>query len=220
MPYIPDFGPVLRAWDALLLSLRFTFLLAVLALSFGCIIGLFIALLRLSRFRLLSVAASVYINFFRGIPQMVYLIWLYFGIAMVTGIDFEPLLAAAVCLATQYGAYLAEIFRSGIEAIGRGQTEAAVSMGLTTTDTYRYVVLPQAIRIIIPPMGNMWVGAIKDSALVSYLGVMELMRTTMLQVNMSWRPFEFYTTTALIYVFIVWLSNKGVKRLEKRLQYA
>ena len=220
MPYILDFGPVLRVWDALLLSLRFTFLLAVLALSFGCIFGLFIALLRLSRFRILRVAASLYINFFRGIPQMVYLIWLYFGIAMVTGIDFEPVLAAAICLATQYGAYLAEVFRSGIEAIGRGQTEAAVSMGLTATDTYRYVVLPQAIRIVIPPMGNMWVGAIKDSALVSYLGVMELMRTTMLQVNNTWRPFEFYTTTALIYVFIVWLSNKGVKRLEKRLQYA
>ncbi len=220
MPYVPDFGPVLRVWDALLLSLRFTFLLAFLAIGFGCVIGLLIALLRLSKVRVLRVAASLYINFFRGIPQMVYLVWLYFGIAMVTGIDFEPVLAAAICLSTQYAAYLAEIFRSGIEAIGKGQTEAALSMGLTPAQTHRYIVLPQALRIVIPPMGNMWVGAIKDSALVSYLGVMELTRTAMLQSNISWRPFEFYTTTALIYVLIVWASAKLIRRLEGRLQYA
>jgi polar amino acid transport system permease protein len=220
MPYVPDFGPVIRVWDALLLSLRFTFLLAILAIGLGSFIGLFIALARLSKFRVLRAAAGLYINFFRGIPQMVYLVWLYFGIAMVTGIDFEPVLAAGICLATQYAAYLAEIFRSGIEAIGKGQTEAAISMGLTPARTYRYVVLPQALRIVIPPMGNMWVGAIKDSALVSYLGVMELTRTAMLQSNITWRPFEFYTTTALIYVLIVWLSSKAVRGMERRLQYA
>ncbi len=220
MPYVPDFGPVLRVWDALLLSLRFTFLLALLAIGIGSLIGLLIALLRLSKFRVLRIAAGLYINFFRGIPQMVYLVWLYFGIAMVTGIDFEPVLAAGICLATQYAAYLAEIFRSGIEAIGKGQTEAAISMGLSPMRTYRYVVLPQALRIVIPPMGNMWVGAIKDSALVSYLGVMELTRTAMLQTNITWRPFEFYTTTAVIYVLIVWISSKAVRGLERRLQYA
>ncbi|MGQ9598520.1 MAG: amino acid ABC transporter permease [Anaerolineae bacterium] len=219
MPYIPDFGPVLRVWNVLLASLRFTFLLAVLALSFGCLIGLFIALLRISKYRFLSLPAALYINFFRGIPQMVYLIWLYFGIAMATGIDFEPTLAAAVCLSTQYGGYLAEIFRSGIQAIGRGQTEAAMTIGLTTAQTYRYVILPQAIRIIIPPLGNMWVGAIKDSSLVSLLGVMELMRTAQVQTTMTWRPFEFYTTVALIYVCIVWLSSKGTAWLERRLRY-
>jgi His/Glu/Gln/Arg/opine family amino acid ABC transporter permease subunit len=220
MPYVPDFGPVLRMWDVLLLSLRYTFLLAVLALFFGMVIGLFIALLRISKIPGLSALAGVYINFFRGIPQMVYLVWLYFGIAMVTGVDFAPVVAAAICLATQYGGYLAEIFRSGIEAIGPGQSEAAISMGLTASQSYRYIVLPQAVRIIIPPIGNMWVGAIKDSSLVSYLGVMELMRTAMLQANISWRPFEFYTATALIYVFIVWLSSKGVASLERRMQYA
>jgi len=220
MPYVPDFRPVLRLWDVLLLSLRYTFLLAAIALGVGSIIGLFIALFRLSRHRALSVLAGLYINFFRGIPQMVYLVWLYFGIAMATGLDFAPVLAAGICLATQYGGYLAEIFRSGIQAIDRGQTEAALSVGLTTAQTYRHIVLPQALRIIIPPMGNMWVGAIKDSSLVSYLGVMELMRTAMLQANISWRPFEFYTAVAVIYVFIVWLSSKGVALLERRMQYA
>jgi len=219
MPYIPNFSPVLRLWDVLLLSLRYTLLLAVLALFFGCLIGLFVALLRISKIPVLSVLAGFYINFFRGIPQMVYLVWLYFGIAMATGIDFEPVVAAAMCLSTQYGGYLAEIFRSGIEAIGKGQREAAVAMGLTTAQNYRYIILPQAIRIVLPPIGNMWVGAIKDSSLVSYLGVMELMRTAMLQANITWRPFEFYTTTALIYVFLVWLSSRGVSALESRLKY-
>jgi His/Glu/Gln/Arg/opine family amino acid ABC transporter permease subunit len=220
MTYIPDFSAVLRVWDALLFSLRYTFALALMTIGFGCIIGILVALLRISKHRLLSILAGLYINFFRGIPQMVYLIWLYFGIAMVTGADFQPLVAGAICLSTQYGGYLAEIFRSGIEAIGHGQTEAALAVGLSPTQAFRYVILPQALRIVIPPMGNMWVGAIKDSALVSYLGVMELMRTTMLQANNSWRPFEFYTTTAVIYVLIVWLSSKGVVKLEKRLKYS
>jgi His/Glu/Gln/Arg/opine family amino acid ABC transporter permease subunit len=220
MPYVPDFSPVLRAWSALLFALRYTLLIAVLTLSFGCIIGLFVALMRLSKYRVLNVPAAIYINFFRGIPQMVYLVWLYFGIAMVTGIDFEPIVAASVCLSTQYGGYLAEIFRSGIQAIGKGQTEAAEAVGLTVPQVFRYIVLPQAIRIIIPPVGNMWVGAIKDSSLVAILGVMELMRTAQVQTTMTWRPFEFYTTVALIYVFLVWLSSKGVAKLEQRMRHA
>ncbi|MBC8445771.1 MAG: amino acid ABC transporter permease [Chloroflexi bacterium] len=206
--------------DSLLLSLRYTLLLAALALGFGSVIGMLVALLRLSKIRAISVAAGLYINIFRGIPQMVYLVWLYFGISMVTRVSLEPIVAAGLCLATQYGGYLAEIFRCGIEAIDRGQSEAAKAMGLDTGQTYRYIILPQAIRIIIPPMGNMWVGAIKDSALVSYLGVMELTRTAMLQANISWRPFEFYTATALIYVVLVWLSSRGVALLEKRMAYA
>ncbi len=220
MPYVPDFTAVWRVADSLLLSLRYTLLLAALALGFGSVIGMLVALLRLSKIRAISVAAGLYINIFRGIPQMVYLVWLYFGISMVTRVSLEPIVAAGLCLATQYGGYLAEIFRCGIEAIDRGQSEAAKAMGLDTGQTYRYIILPQAIRIIIPPMGNMWVGAIKDSALVSYLGVMELTRTAMLQANISWRPFEFYTATALIYVVLVWLSSRGVALLEKRMAYA
>ena len=218
--YIPNFGPVLRTLDALLLALRFTFLIAVLTIVFGCIVGLFVAVLRMSKYRVLNVPAAIYINFFRGIPQMVYLVWLYFGISMATGWNFEPIVAASLCLSTQYGGYLAEIFRSGIQAIGTGQSEAAHAMGLTSTQTFRYVVLPQAIRIIIPPVGNMWVGAIKDSALVSYLGVMELMRTAQLKIANTKLPFEFYTTVALIYVLLVWLSSKGIARLERRLRQA
>jgi His/Glu/Gln/Arg/opine family amino acid ABC transporter permease subunit len=218
MPYVPDFGPVLRLWQPLLLALRFTLLLAVLTLFFGSIIGLIVALARLSKFRVLQTPAALYVNFFRGIPQIVYLLWLYFGIAMVTGIDFEPLIAASIALATQYGAYLAEIFRSGIQAIHRGQTEAAMAVGFTPWQTYRHIIIPQAVRIVIPPVGNMWVGAIKDSSLVSLLGVMELMRTAQLQATNTWRPFEFYTVTALIYVLLVWLSARGINVLERRMR--
>lgn len=220
MPYVPDFGPVLRMWAALLLSLRYTLLLAVLTIVFGCIIGLFIALLRLSKVRVLRFLAALYINFFRGIPQIVYLVWLYFGLAMAFKTRFQPIPAAVICLSSQYAGYLAEIFRSGIEAIGRGQTEAAVAMGLTTGQTLRYIVFPQALRIVIPPIGNMWVGAIKDSSLVSLLGVMELMRTAQMQATNTWRPFEFYTATAIIYVSLVWLSSKGVALVERRMQHA
>jgi len=219
MSYVPDFSSVLAKLGIMLLSVRYTLLLAVIALAGGSIIGLAIALLRLSGPRVLRIFAGLYINFFRGIPQLVYLVWLYFGITLLTGIDLSPIVAASVALATQYGGYLAEIYRAGIQAIGRGQTEAAMSVGFTKAQTYRFIVLPQAIRIVIPPLGNMWVGALKDSSLVSTLGVMELMRTTMLHANLAWRPFEFYTTAALIYVILVWLSAKGVSRLERSFRY-
>mgnify|MGYP001060767370 CR=1 FL=1 len=107
------------------------------------------------------------------------------------------------------------------QRLSQGRTSSSSRIrGLTKKGGTKDKILPQAIRIVIPPVGNMWVGAIKDSALVSYLGVMELTRTAMLQSNITWRPFEFYTTTALIYVFIVWLSAKAVRGLEGRLQYA
>lgn len=217
--YRPDFTPVLRELNVLLYALRLTLFVAAGTMVLGLIVGLIVALARISKIRALSIAAGFYIDFFRGIPQMVYLVFIYFGIALATGIDFEPMAAAILCLSTQYGGYLAEIYRSGIEAVGRGQREAAVSMGLTTAQSYRHIILPQAVRVIIPPMGNMWVGALKDSALVSYIGVMELMRVTQYSANKYWRPFEFYTAAALIYVFLVWLSSRGVNRLERSLKY-
>jgi ABC-type amino acid transport system permease subunit len=168
----------------------------------------------------LSWLAGAYIQFFRGIPQYVFLIWLYYGVAMLTGINFAPIQAGIIALTLQYGGYLAEIFRAGIEAIGKGQTESALSVGLSRAQTYRYIILPQAFRIILPPTANMFIGMLKDSSLVSIIGVMELMRTTTVKSNLYFRPFEFFTTAALIYIALTFVFSTLVNRLEWRLKYS
>ncbi|MGD8738490.1 MAG: amino acid ABC transporter permease [Anaerolineae bacterium] len=143
---------------------------------------------------------------------------MYYGVAMLVGVNFQPFTAGAIALTTQYGAYMAEIYRSGIQAIERGQREAAVSMGLTTTQTYRHIILPQALRIVLPSLGNMWIAMIKDSSLLSIIGVMEIMRTAYLNSNDYFRPFEFYTLAALLYIALTFLFFYSNQALERKLK--
>lgn len=218
MPYTPDLSVVFDNMDAIIVGVGMTIAISVIAMSLALVVGLIVALLRLSKIAPLSAAAGAYIQFFRGIPQYVFLIWLYYGIAMLTGINFAPLQAGIIALTFQYGGYLAEIYRAGIQAISKGQTESALSVGMTRSQAYRYVILPQAFRIIIPPTANMYIGMLKDSSLVSVIGVTELMRTTFIKSNLYFRPFEFFTTAALIYVFLTLIFSQVVNRLELRLR--
>lgn len=219
MPYQPDLKVVLDNMDAIIAGVGLTLGISFVAMLLALVVGLAIALMRISKIGILSQVAGAYIQFFRGIPQYVFLIWLYYGLSMLTGINFRPLEAGILALTLQYGGYLAEIYRSGIQAIGTGQTEAAMSVGLTTRQTYQFVILPQAFRIIIPPTANMYIGMLKDSSLVSVIGVNELMRTTFLKSNLYFRPFEFFTTAALIYVVLTVVFSKVTDRLELRMQF-
>ncbi len=219
MPYHPDLRVVLNNADAIIAGVQMTLFISVIAMSLALIVGLIVALLRISKVSALSGPAGAYIQFFRGIPQYVFLIWLYYGIAMLTGVNFQPIQAGVIALTLQYGGYLAEIYRAGIQAIGKGQTEAAMSVGLSKRQTYQFVILPQAFRIIIPPTANMFIGMLKDSSLVSVIGVNELMRMTFIKSNLYFRPFEFFTTAALIYVIMTAIFSKFTDRLELRLQF-
>jgi ABC-type amino acid transport system permease subunit len=134
------------------------------------------------------------------------------------GIKFAPFVAGVVSLSMQYAASIAEIYRAGIEAIGRGQTESAASVGLTKVQCYRYIVLPQAIRIVLPPLGNSWISMMKDSSLVSVIGVMEIMLTANLKANDYFRPFEFFTFAAVLYIALTFLFSFGNQMLERKLR--
>ena len=215
MGYQFDLKVITDNLDEFFYAILMALAVAGVSMLVSLVLGLIVALIRISNRRIPSTLARAYINFFPGAPLYVLIFWVYYGIAMLIGVNFQPFTAGVIALSTQYGAFMAEIYRSGIEAIGRGQREAAVAMGLTAVQSYRYVILPQAIRVVLPSLGNMWIAMIKDSSLLSVIGVMEIMRTAYFNSNDYFRPFEFYTLAAVIYIaltFVFFYSNQVIER--------
>jgi His/Glu/Gln/Arg/opine family amino acid ABC transporter permease subunit len=212
-----EWGYVIDRWPLLVRGLMMTIYISVMGMLLALVLGLVVALMRMSKIAPIRWLAQLYINVFRAIPLFVFIIWMYYGLPIVLGINFNPIVAGVLCLGLQYAGWLAEIYRSGIGAIGLGQREAALSLGLTRTQTFRDVIFPQALRIMLPPIGNNFVGMLKDSSLVGIIGVFELVRQGQLAVSQTFRPFEFYTTIAIIYIVLTLLLSEGVNRLERRL---
>jgi His/Glu/Gln/Arg/opine family amino acid ABC transporter permease subunit len=216
MGYEFHFEVVLQQWRWIARGLGMTLYISTLSMTLALVLGLVIALCGLSAFRPLRALAHVYVQVFRGIPLLVFVIWMYYGVSMAVGVNFRPVTAGILCFALQYGSWLSEIYRSGIQAVGRGQREAAASLGLTETQALFSVVLPQAIRIVLPSIANMFVGLIKDSSLVSVIGVFDLMRQAQLAASLTFRPFEFYTVTAAAYITLTFIVARGLVVLERR----
>jgi His/Glu/Gln/Arg/opine family amino acid ABC transporter permease subunit len=190
---------------------------ATAAIILAMIIGLFIALMRLSNSRFLRGFAFIYTQLFRGVPLYVLVIWVYFGLAIVANINLPKIPAGIITLALLNSGYLSETFRSGILAVNIGQSEAAAAIGLTKRQIKRYIVLPQAFRIVLAPSGNQFVDAIKDTAILSIIGVPELMRMAQQQADLFYRPFEFYTTAGILYFIAVMGVTKLFSFMEKRM---
>ena len=207
---------VFDRWELLAKGLGMTLWVSLLGMIVALVLGLLIALMRMSKFKPFNLFAQLYINIFRAIPLFVFIIWMYYGLPIVLGIDFDPITAGVLCLALQYAGWLAEIYRAGISAINKGQREAALSLGLSRFQTFVDVIFPQAFRIMLPPMGNNFVGMLKDSSLVGIIGVFELVRQAQLAVSQTFRPFEFYTAIAIIYILLTQLLSQGVSLLERR----
>ena len=217
MAYIFHFEVFNTYWTWIAEGLWITIYISVISMFFALIIGLIISILRLSKIKVLVMFSKTYIEIFRGIPLFVFIIWLYYGLAMVSGINFEPITAGVICLSMQHGGYLAEIYRAGIQAVPKGQWEASFSLGFSIVNTFARIIFPQAVKIIIPPTANMFIGLFKDSALVSIIGVNELMRQSQIAVSLTFRPFEFYTVTALIYIVLTLFLSQAAKFLEHKM---
>lgn len=213
-----DFSVIAQYGDWIKTGLLITLWVSFLSLALALILGLVVALLRMSPFAPVRWLASLYIQVFRGIPLFVFIIWTYYGLANLVNINFSPLQAGVLCLSLQYAGYLAEVYRGGIQAIDKGQREAAASLGLSNLAAFRHVIFPQALRIIVPPIGNMAVGMVKDSSLVSTIGVLDLMRQTQVAVSETFRPFEFYTVAAAIYIGLTLGLAYLVTLLERHFQ--
>jgi glutamine transport system permease protein len=201
----------------LLSGVWMTLSLSLTAIFFSVLIGLFVALPGLSLRSGLRWFNRTYVELFRSIPVLVLILWVYYGLPVVLGISMNPFLAGVVALALSDSAFEAEIFRAGIQSIGRGQIEAADSIGLNYYQRMRLIILPQAIRRILPPLGNQFVYMMKMSSLVSIIGLQELTRKANELSVTVYRPLEIYTVLVLEYLALILIVSWMVRRLETRL---
>lgn len=214
--YIFDWSVVGQNIHLLLPALGMTFKVAILAEIVALVAGLFAGLARSSPSKLLNVPAAIYIDTFRSIPLLVLLIWMYYGVSIVVGINFSAFQAGILGLGLFYGAYSAEVFRSGLQAIPRGQREAALTLGLSRWQATYAVVLPQAIRIVTPALTNYFVGMMKDVTLIAVIGLTEFMRSAQTVVSRTFRPFEIYTFVAAVYLILTMTFSRIVAWMERK----
>ena len=219
VPYTFDWRVVSGRGFLLVMGLEWTLGISIVSIVLSLVFGLMVAVMRLSSVPPLRNIATLYINVVRAIPLFVFIIWVYYGLSIVIGVNFSPIVAGIACLTLQYAGWLAEIFRAGIQAIDRGQWEASASLGMTRVTQFVWIILPQALRISIPPIANMFVGMLKDSSLVSVIGVFELIRQTQLAVSQTFRPFELYTAATAIYLVLTLGAARMVSMLEQRYRY-
>ena len=212
-----DWSVISAYFPAMMMGLAVTLKVSAISELVGIAVGLVVALCRLSTFMPLRYLAVAYIDFLRGIPVLVMLLWVYYGFSILFGLNLSEMEAAVIGLGFSYAAYIAEIFRSGIQAIPVGQREAGRTLGLARWQVMAYVVLPQAVRIIIPPMGNTVISMLKDSSLVAIIAVSDLMRQTMVAASETFRPFELYAAAAIIYYILTFITARLVTVVERRL---
>lgn len=192
--------------------------LTTLAVGMGFIIGTFAGLGRIAHSPLWRGVASVYVDFIRGTPLLVQIFLVYMGLPQIIGRPIDPYLAGVAALSINSGAYVAEIVRAGIQSVDRGQMEAARSLGLSYGSAMRFIILPQAFKRIIPPLGNEFIAMLKDSSLVSAISLEELLRKGQLIIGRTLRPFEILITVALIYLVMTLAISRLVAWSERRLK--
>jgi polar amino acid transport system permease protein len=216
LTYQPDWTVIPHNVDLMWEALGVTFKVSIAAELLAIVIGLIMGLLNAQKLWIVRLPARIYVEFFRSVPILVLLMWLYFGLKIVMDWDLDAFTAGVLGLGLFYGAFLAEVFRAGIQAVPPGQREAALTLGLSRPRAFTYVVLPQAIRIVIPPLANSYVGMVKDATLVSVLGLVELLRAGQLIVARTFRPFEVFTFIAGIYLVVTLLFSQLVSWYERR----
>jgi polar amino acid transport system permease protein len=213
VPYQWHFEVVWDNLPYLLGGLGTTVSLAALSMAFGLVLGLGVALIRLKYVRSAPIV-SVYVEIFRATPMLVQLLWIYDALP-AAGVRLDSFWSAVAALVINLGAYLSEIFRAGITSIGRGQHDASLALGMTPTQAFRVVILPQAIRRVLPPLASVWVGLFKDTSLASVIAAADLAyRANVLSVK-TYRPLEILTAVGLLYFVITypqariahWLSH-------------
>ena len=218
MNYSLDFSFITRYGDLYLTGTRNTILLALLAVLIGVVLGLGLALMRRSRFRLIKFVAAAYIEFVRGTPLLVQLFIIFYGLPVITGMRFPDFVAGVIALSLNSAAYVAEIIRAGLQSVDRGQMEAARSLGMTHRTAMRHIIIPQAFKNILPALGNEFIVVIKESAIVSVIGIYEIMRSANIVRGITYRPFEPLIVAALIYFVLTFTLSNLLGIAERRMR--
>ena len=207
---------VVTSFPLLLLGAGVTIKITAMSVALGVLIGLFVGIARICRVRPLRFLAAVYVDFFRGTPLLVQIFLFYFAVPVITGQRIDPYVAAVGSCGINSGAYVAEIVRAGIQSIDDGQMEAGRSLGMTWVQTMRYIIVPQAIKRVIPPLGNEFIALLKDSSLVSVIGFEELTRRGQLIIAKTYGSLEIWFSVAIIYLVMTLSISRLVAYLEKR----
>lgn len=220
MNYQWDWGIVFTSdtFNPLLTGLEFTLGVSLICLVLGNILGLAAAMGRLYAWKPVGILVYIYVDFFRTTPALVQLIWIFYVLPIVTGIDFGPVQAGIIALSLNAGAFLAEIYRGGLQSIGAAQREASHVLGLSRIQTLRYVVFPQAFRRVLPAITNVLISLLKDTSLLSVIAVSEITYQITNRVAATYRPLELYTALAVVYFVITYPISLGAGVLERRLR--
>lgn len=202
-----------------LTGIKITLLLSLGSLLIGTVLGSFISLLKLSKIKFFRIIASIYIELVRGTPMMVQIAMVYFGSYVIMGVDVDGFLAALIAVSLNSAAYVAEIIRSGIQSIDKGQSEASRSLGMSESQTMRHVIFPQAIKNILPALGNEFVTLIKETAVASTIGVADLMKASQIVQSSSFQPFNPLIIVAVIYFVFTFSLSQLIGLFERRLSH-
>lgn len=211
-----DFTVVPQFLDVILLGVLWTILITLGASVLSFFVGIFFAVIALYAPWFIRLPFRAFEWLFMGTPLLLQLFLIYFGLIQV-GIDLPAFVAGVIGLGLHYAVYNSELIQASILAVDRGQTEAARTLGLSRMQTLRYVVVPQAVRDVIPPIGNNMIALLKDSALVSVIGVSELTLSAQQAIGRTFRPFEFYVTAAAFYYAINLIMEAVQRRIERRI---
>ena len=211
-----NFDLMMQAMPLLLTGAAVTVQITALSVLLGIIIGLFVGIARISTYRVIHLIAAVYVDFLRGTPLLVQIFLVYFALPVVTGQRIDPFVAAIAACSINSSAYVAEIFRAGIQSIDAGQMEAGRSLGMSWLQTMRYIIVPQAARRVIPPLGNEFIALLKDSSLVSVIGFEELTRRGQLIIARTYASLEIWLCVAIIYLAMTVSISRLVAWLERR----
>jgi len=199
----------------LLEGVRITVLASLITMIAALMLGLVVALARITGGPL-GALAYAYIEFFRNSPQLMVVVWVFTALPLLTGITLSPLLSGVVALTLNVAAFIAEVYRAGITSIPVGQAQAALALGMTRSQLYRRVLLPQAVARVIPPLGSYWVSLFKDTSLLAVIGVAELMYQGRLVATDTYRPLEILTGVAIIYYVLAYPQALAVNFLYRR----
>ena len=211
-----DFSLIWNSLPLLLAGAGVTIEITAIAVGLGFIFGLITSVCRLSGVKILQVIAVCYVNIIRGTPMLVQIFLIYFALPMVIGERINPFVAAVAACSINSGASVSEIFRAGIQSVDKGQMEAGRSLGLSWMQTMRYVILPQAFKHVIPPLGNEFISMTKETSLVSVIGFEELTRRGQLIIAKTYGSFEIWLTVAAIYLVMTLTIARLVSYLERR----
>ena len=226
-----NFSFLSKYWSYYLIGAKNTVLLALMAVVIGVMIGMVLAIARVGKNKALNFLATAYVEFIRGTPLLVQLFIIYYGLQTIgirfpdvpfmtglLGINFADFMAGVITMGINSGAYVCEIFRSGIQSIDKGQSEAARSLGLSYPKTLMYIVIPQAIRNVLPTLGNEFVVVIKESSIVSIIGIADLMYKANTVRGNTFQPFEPLLVAAVVYFILTFPLSKLLARIERRMR--